>query len=839
MTRPSAQWSAPIALALAFSTLLSTMSGAGPADTAGNTAGNSALSHYGSIEGIRNNAYTPLTSSATPMKSLDGSTSFSGQIQCPSSKEFLTVLLTPTAGGDANVIVGEDLNLDGTVEYSYSAPVAASGVCANGLISCNPGSWNNCRGCKWVANPAAQVSLADVSISDLGGCYCINNSCGNNLLMTRTGQILGTVGGGVTGAIQGVSPMYAITQTSVSGTSISYHGQDTGGCSALAVPATLPTAYYSTSGNLSGLLLASDGEAEAQVQSANPTSYYSLISSSYSRSANPSQQVSCSIDRVGSVATTIRRFNQAPTTGQLCTDHLVFMRIHRIDDLNYQLQYLDTSPGGSQHHNCGAAFPGEAPIGADNWHVLATVSVPQLPNGNYQLSMALFNMQNIQGAGCYGGSASLNGLLSGFDTAINTGVVCPASGAQYPAFSWGYDLEWTEDTYSENVNNGCAGQEQNQSCFLQQETVDGVITYSNYMPTGITPLSSCRTFSGAISSFTECRDWWSKSRVYRCDSGQTWDFSDAGKRLDSVVSTTQDNGLTMAYQDLRKDASGSWVSEDKSVTLGNRVDYSSPILACKTRKPSRKTDAVISGNATQYLSNPDSWDFYYKRCDDSGHCPIDAASGEQIVTDCRVINEFAEAATIMNVLESAGKDMVCSNGQVDPNSGQCLGQIHIFNGRGGTCKEPGVDTNFFQCCTTDPGSFLFVEAACGSGDRQTSEAMYAKLTHYVGSYCVDEWPLVGCVQTAQTHCVFQSKLGRIIQEQGRAQLKAFQDANGNPYWGSPENPLCRGFTPEEFQSLDFSKMDLSEFFADIQTKTNAAIQQSMKNNVQNYFNNFK
>ena len=73
--------------------------------------------------------------------------------------------------------------------------------------------------------------------------------------------------------------------------------------------------------------------------------------------------------------------------------------------------------------------------------------------------------------------------------------------------------------------------------------------------------------------------------------------------------------------------------------------------------------------------------------------------------------------------------------------------------------------------------------------------------------------------------------------QGRMQLKAFQDANGNPSWGSADNPNCRGFTPEEFQSLDFGKMDLSEYFADITTKANAAIQQDMKNNVQNYYYN--
>nr|HEC1719610.1 mating pair stabilization protein [Campylobacter jejuni] len=34
-------------------------------------------------------------------------------------------------------------------------------------------------------------------------------------------------------------------------------------------------------------------------------------------------------------------------------------------------------------------------------------------------------------------------------------------------------------------------------------------------------------------------------------------------------------------------------------------------------------------------------------------------------------------------------------------------------------------------------------------------------------------------------------------------------------WGSPKSPDYRGFTPEEFQKLDFSKIDLSEFIADI------------------------
>ncbi len=827
MTRRSAKWSGSIAPILAISLMLPFRVGAGQAETAGTKAANQALGVYGSASGIRDNAYTPLTSNATHMKNIDGSKSFTGQIQCPSSKEFLTVLLTPQTGGDVSVIVGEDLNFDGNVEYSYSVPFPVSGVCANGIIACNPGTWNNCAGYKWVANSAGQASLVNVSISDLGGCYCINDSCGTNLFMTQTSQVLGTVGGGVAGAIQGISPKYTVTETSISGTSISYHGQNTGGCSSVAASQSLPTNYYSN-----GSLLSGDAEAVAQTQSSNPTSYYSLLNTSYANSANSSQSASCAIDRLGSVVTSIKKFSQAPTAAQLCTDHYIYMRIHKIDDLNYQLQYLDTSPSGSHHWNCGGAFSGEAPIGTDNWHDVTKVSFSPQNGTNYQLTTALFSMQNIQWPGCNSGSATVNGPLNGFDTTVYTGIVCPASGAQYPTFNWSYDFEWTQDTYVENISDGCSALEQDQNCFLQQETVDGVMTWNNYMPTGITPLPSCRTFSGAVSSFTECRNWWKKRRVYTCESNTTWDFSDARKRTDSVVNTTTDNTTSMAYQDLRKDTVGSWIVDNRTANLGNRTDYSAPILACKTKKPSRKTDAVLSGNATQYLSDPSCWDFYYKRCDANAVCPVDAASGEQIVINCQKINEFAEAATIMNVLENANQDMTCSNGNVDTNSGQCLGQIFFFNGASGSCKEPGVDTSFFQCCTTDPGSFLFVEAACGSGDRQTSEAMYAKRSHFVGTHCIDEWPLIGCVQTAQIHCVFQSKLGRIIQEQGRPQLSTAIHS-----WGTADSPNCRGFTPEEFQSLDFSKMDLSEYFSDIKTKSDAAIQQDMKTNAQNYYNN--
>ncbi|MCI1754338.1 MAG: conjugal transfer protein TraN [Sphingobium sp.] len=97
------------------------------------------------------------------------------------------------------------------------------------------------------------------------------------------------------------------------------------------------------------------------------------------------------------------------------------------------------------------------------------------------------------------------------------------------------------------------------------------------------------------------------------------------------------------------------------------------------------------------------------------------------------------------------------------------------------------------------------------------------MCHEVGSYCSSK--ILGiCVQKARGHCCFNTKLGRIIQEQGRPQLKSVQRQSV----GHAEEAYCRGFTPEEFQALDFSKMDLSEYYSEIEARAQSDIQIDMK-----------
>jgi conjugal transfer mating pair stabilization protein TraN len=50
-------------------------------------------------------------------------------------------------------------------------------------------------------------------------------------------------------------------------------------------------------------------------------------------------------------------------------------------------------------------------------------------------------------------------------------------------------------------------------------------------------------------------------------------------------------------------------------------------------------------------------------------------------------------------------------------------------------------------------------------------------------------------------------LARLINEQGRAQLGIG--------WGRAQNPACGGFSIAQLQAMDFSRFDLSEFYASI------------------------
>lgn len=110
------------------------------------------------------------------------------------------------------------------------------------------------------------------------------------------------------------------------------------------------------------------------------------------------------------------------------------------------------------------------------------------------------------------------------------------------------------------------------------------------------------------------------------------------------------------------------------------------------------------------------------------------------------------------------------------------------------------------------------------------------LCHEVGTYCSKKLPIVKiCIEKTKSYCCYNSRLARIINEQGRAQI--------GKGWGSAESPNCAGLTQEEFAMIDFSRIDLSEFTSEIMANIKMPdvgsmgqqVQSAVQQKVQNYY----
>ncbi len=226
-------------------------------------------------------------------------------------------------------------------------------------------------------------------------------------------------------------------------------------------------------------------------------------------------------------------------------------------------------------------------------------------------------------------------------------------------------------------------------------------------------------------------------------------------------------------------------------------------------------------------------------------------------------------------------------------SGACLDQIMIFAGRNLECRPPGVETAFKNCCANrgkvlldstgsiaeaqlagtavvgawkvasaawaayqasgsaasaaaagsnaalvafDPATLAaslvvmlvmdYLQNACDAMDMETGLLNGSGYCYETGRYCKTDWPFAGCIQHAKTFCCFNSKLARLIHEQGRPQLASFNGVAAND---------CRGFLPEEFQYLDFSRIDLSDYTADLHTAPLSLVEEAISHGVHDVY----
>jgi len=123
----------------------------------------------------------------------DNSKSAQVSITCAEEKNILQVSYSVSSGGNINIRVDEDFNLDGSYESSESIS-EVSGVCANGVIKCSDGGWNNCKYYYLNFNGSNYYLTQTTDISKLSGCYCINASC-DNLSSNAKDKVLSDIAG--------------------------------------------------------------------------------------------------------------------------------------------------------------------------------------------------------------------------------------------------------------------------------------------------------------------------------------------------------------------------------------------------------------------------------------------------------------------------------------------------------------------------------------------------------------------------------------------------------------------------------------------------------------------
>jgi conjugal transfer mating pair stabilization protein TraN len=248
-------------------------------------------------------------------------------------------------------------------------------------------------------------------------------------------------------------------------------------------------------------------------------------------------------------------------------------------------------------------------------------------------------------------------------------------------------------------------------------------------------------------------------------------------------------------------------------TMNNCCDSDEPVMS--DAKTGNRISQSISAITTAYEVGQVA---YYGSALATGSASIVAVSGT------------TGAITTMTVVTAGGATTTLTGAAATGAYGA------LASGATTTAGAVSAGMQSYAVALFNPATIAFAAAAyvavkilmgngCDQRDIMTAMLRDSGNCHYLGKMCDRRWTGIGCVQRLKRYCCFNSKMGRIIHEQGRPQLKSFGPDGA---WGTPNEPNCRGFTTEEFQMLDFSKIDMSEYFADMQKGLQQQIQDSQQ-----------
>lgn len=605
--------------------------------------------------------------------SVDGKSTYSGQVSCggASSSSYLELSYANAGGGDLKINANMDRDLNGAKEYSYSTSVPVSGVCSNGFVSCDSGTWNNCSYYKWGYSGA--ITTSKVSRPDLGGCYCINNSCGG-LSSQSPESILQSLGNGLTTLMMQYSKSFTVTKTNTTPTTASYWGQNADNCVAAdGSKATLPSVSPTTTYALPNV------EETKAIQSQNPLSAYSVLNSSANNVNLGVSTTSCEIKNTLSVKTT--------TVYDTCTQK----------NWNGQVWCLVSQAGNFGWYGGGSGTSiSNVSVNLKNGQSLYAIN-----DGHYSICDDDWSTVNLKYTGPTSANVSLNcnnGARNGNATSITNGSVGNStytinnfsqyhSGGGADAYNI-YILKSaasTLNTFAPVSSNTCPTDKAD--CKIKEEQVcsnDGtgcVATVKNYMKTGVNPPEVCYTqvaggvaylvcangtslnyvgSDGSTQSFSTASSGFITKRTYECTVQNDQDFSDVKKARLAVTAQGNNDLKNFTYTGAEKNPDGTW----KNTSGSGTINFTPPpqVQYCQINRSDTTKEVVYSDGTNKANATTSSATITTEVRECTGDkydvCPL--KSGEWIKQSCGNINDMAEVVGTFETVNAAAKDMICS-----------------------------------------------------------------------------------------------------------------------------------------------------------------------------------
>jgi hypothetical protein len=583
--------------------------------------------------------------SGGPIATIDGSRSLTANLACQKSATMLELLIQPGAAGDiATVRISRDSDLDGTIDSVSALPVAVSGICANGIISCRPGSWEQCHPMRWDVDAAHALKLTEVDLPELAGCYCVNASCGANLVLGNLAAVLKDLGGGIVGALTTADPRIGVAQAIVDGPSIRYVGAQATACT--ASPAIDQTGYRANPTTLQGdAASASTTNRVFQALSGSPTlsgrgaenrsctverqvrvqsyDYDDIVAVTGSLQSVTSCGSDCRIYRIGGDGGC---GNPPPTYAArfsaIRPERIVSARITQIETADWLQARVDGTP---------VAYAAKRP-----W------LTNSLPSGDCGVG------DIYRAAPSYDLTAALKTGAATVDARIR------ATGSHRSGW---LEVEVHVDTSCETAEqliDQCAGYAADPNCRLTDEDVDGVATFTSGVRTGLTPLPQTRILGDALCPVTLTRDFFLRQRRYQC-------ALDAGSRPEPDLSRAAyiiDHSSESVLADRTRAADGTETASTRPFALPDRPVVGACEPVCKTRRPKVNSAAAPAGVMASQQTDPIGWDVSWHSCSADNLCLTEA--GEEILSGCGCLDDFPEAVALMQTVRLAGADLVCT-----------------------------------------------------------------------------------------------------------------------------------------------------------------------------------